>query len=387
MIMRIILAIAAALAGSTPAPAQSGAGPAVGSPLGPVDPATQVNPMSDVAVGSRKEDVLLNLPPNIEVISPFGERAIFSPDDRKVLFVGESYGDVFELDMKTREVRNLTDHVPNRGFLRAQYLSDGNYILLGPRSRVVDQNYARRNQIELWFLSKDGKTGLVPLGHQIFEGIATSRLSNRIAWTQYGPNFTPFKSANPGYVSLGGEPGPNEYASLWIGDVVIKGNVASIENAKEVLRKPRTDCMPEPQDFHDQDRELTFSCYRLSGPISAPGGARVTTGIWGLRLDTGKVIRYRGDNWAHYSEPEGIFPDGKSTLFECADLKGGMDLCQLELEPDSRKVTRVTHFAEFEGARASNPTLSSDGKQIVFQYARSGDPSGVGHGLLLMHLP
>ncbi len=31
------------------------------------------------------------------------------------------------------------------------------------------------------------------------------------------------------------------------------------------------------------------------------------------------------------------------------------DISRLDCEPDSPKVSRVTHFTEFEGARVSNP--------------------------------
>ena len=353
--------------------------------LGPVPSSEQVDPFAGVAIGSIHKDPLAHLPSDIEMISPFGERPVFAPDNSKVMFIGEGYGDAFEIDLRTRAVRNVTSHTANRGFLRAHYLADGSHIFLGPRMRATDPDYVRRNQIELWYMGREPGANLVALNITNYEGIATSRRTNKIAWAQRGPNFTPFKSNHPGY--LGPEPKPDEYNSIWTGDVVVNGNSARIENAREVLRKPRTDCMPEPQDFRDADQELTFSCYRLSGPISK--GAKVTTGIWGVRLDgSQKVIRYRGDNWDQYSEPEGIAPGGKWTAFECSDYKrGGMDVCKLEFEPDSKKITRITHVSEDLGARVSNPVISNDGRQMVFSFAKMGDDSGVGRGILVMQLP
>jgi hypothetical protein len=45
--------------------------------------------------------------------------------------------------------------------------------------------------------------------------------------------------------------------------------------------------------------------------------------------------------------------------------------------------TRLTHFNGFEGGKASNPVVSTDGRFMAFQYARTTDPAGVGYGLLL----
>jgi hypothetical protein len=45
----------------------------------------------------------------------------------------------------------------------------------------------------------------------------------------------------------------------------------------------------------------------------------------------------------------------------------------------------MTHFNDYEGWKASNPVISTDGKLMAFQVARSSDPAGVGYGLLLYH--
>ena len=55
-----------------------------------------------------------HLPPNIEVLTHFGERADFSPDDRRVAFMAKSFGDAFVIDLATRAIRCLTCNVPGR---------------------------------------------------------------------------------------------------------------------------------------------------------------------------------------------------------------------------------------------------------------------------------
>jgi hypothetical protein len=53
---------------------------------------------------SNKESLvapLVNLPSNIEILTHFGERADFSPDNKSVAFMAKSFGDAMEVDPKT----------------------------------------------------------------------------------------------------------------------------------------------------------------------------------------------------------------------------------------------------------------------------------------------
>jgi hypothetical protein len=46
----------------------------------------------------------------------------------------------------------------------------------------------------------------------------------------------------------------------------------------------------------------------------------------------------------------------------------------------------VTKFNDYVGWKASNPVVSTDGKLIAYQVARTADEAGVGYGLILIHL-
>ena|SRR5947209_4449989 len=48
------------------------------------------------------------LPPHITRLTLFGERADFSHDGRRVLFLAKTFGDVFELDLATKALRLVT---------------------------------------------------------------------------------------------------------------------------------------------------------------------------------------------------------------------------------------------------------------------------------------
>ena len=62
-----------------------------------------------------------------------------------------------------------------------------------------------------------------------------------------------------------------------------------------------------------------------------------------------------------------------------------VDIYKLALD-GSGKTERVTRFADYPGWKSSNPVVSDDGKYIAFQFAKKGDPAGVGRGLLILDL-
>ncbi|RYE58277.1 MAG: hypothetical protein EOP18_01445, partial [Rhizobiaceae bacterium] len=66
-------------------------------------------------------------------LSSFGGRAAFSPDGRKIAFVGKTYGDAYEIDIATRKLRNLTHGIPHQGIMRIQYLPNGDFLVTAPR--------------------------------------------------------------------------------------------------------------------------------------------------------------------------------------------------------------------------------------------------------------
>ncbi|MDH4297698.1 MAG: hypothetical protein OEV74_15575, partial [Cyclobacteriaceae bacterium] len=83
--------------------------------------------------GSRKQgNPLEHLPSNIVVLTNFGERADFSPDNKQIAFMAKSFGDAMVIDLETHAIRCLTCNVPGAVFLRVMHLANGDYILIGP---------------------------------------------------------------------------------------------------------------------------------------------------------------------------------------------------------------------------------------------------------------
>jgi Tol biopolymer transport system component len=174
---------------------------------------------------------------------------------------------------------------------------------------------------------------------------------------------------------------PAGASRLVVADLVINNGTPSLTNQKVVYESPDRNCSIEAQDFFDNDSKMTFTCYEPKGLAS----------VMTIDLNTNKVINHSIAP-ATYNECEGVFPDGKFTLVEAdrqCDWLGGnrgagnIDIWKLRLDGTGKNFTRLTNFNDYEGGKASNPVVSTDGKYMAFQFANTADPAGVGYGLLL----
>ena len=305
-----------------------------------------------------------HLPPNITQLTGFGERASWSPDGRRIAFMSKSFGDAFVVDVATKVIRLLT-HFPNAGFLRVQYLPNGDYFLIGART-FTDIRTTRARDQEMWILEADGNGQPVALDHKISEGVAISRRTARIAWSNTHGQY-------PDLLAEG-------ESVLYMADIVKEGGAPRLINKKEIMRAKAPECTLEAQDFRKNDTELIYTCYR--SPFAD---------VFGVDLATGRVTTYR-KLAGEYNEVEGIYPDGEYTLVESSREQAQqnsnfIDIWKLKLEPNSPDFVRMTHWGEYAGFKASNPVVSPDGKTIAFQSARNRDPAGVGYGIYLLRMP
>jgi len=306
-----------------------------------------------------------HLPKNIEVLTHFGERADISPDNQRVAFMNKSFGDAFVIDLKTRVIRCLTCNVPGAAFLRVMHLVTGDYILIGPE-RFKDIGASRSEDNELWFLSRQPGSKPVRLNEKMSEGAAVSKKSLKIA-------FSHTSSQHPEL--------PKGVSRLITAEVDLSGGAARLVNRKTVHESKDQSCTIEGQDFYENDTKMIFTCYEPKGMAS----------VMGIDLTTGQVTNFSKAPGT-YNEPEGIFPDGKHTCVE-ADRQveklggrggsGQIDIWKLRLDGTGKDFQRLTYFNDYEGGKASNPVVSTDGRFMAFQVARSADQAGVGYGILL----
>ena len=304
-----------------------------------------------------------HLPPNITRLTAFGERASWSPDGRRIAFMSKSFGDAFVVDVATKAIRLLT-HYANPGYLRVQYLPNGDYFLIGART-FTDIRTTRGRDQEMWVLDASGTGQPTPLGHKISEGVAISRRTSKIAWSNTHGQY-------PDLLAEG-------ESVIYTADIVKEGDRSTLANKKEVIRAHAPECTLEAQDFRKNDTELIYTCYR--SPFAD---------VFGIELNSGKVTTYRklADE---YNEVEGIFPDGGHALVESSreqlqQNSNYIDIWKLKLDPNSTDFVRMTRWGEYAGYKASNPVVSPDGTTIAFQSARNSDPAGVGYGIFLLRV-
>ena len=302
-----------------------------------------------------------HLPAHITRLTSFGERADWSLDGKRILFLSKTFGDAMELDVATRAIRNLTAHYPHHGYTRALYLANGDILLSGPEEFDAKKPAEARNRCLLYVLEKSLVKPATPLGVRCNEGPAVSRMRMHIAWTEWG------------------DAASGDSSRIIVADIVYEDGMPRLANQKPILqdRDLPFRCRMETQSFRPPDeRELIYSAYAIAGD---------KCDVCGVDLATKKITKYT-DSPEEYDEPEGMFPDGRATLVECDRQNhqgpGHIDLWKLALD-GSGQYERLTFFSDYPGYKASNPVVSDDGRFIAFQMGKAGDAAGVGHGIFI----
>ena len=306
-------------------------------------------------------------PDYITKLTDFGERADWSHDGKRILFVERSFGDVYEYNLETGKYKPLTHHYYHGGYVRALYLSNGDILLSGPKDFPAgDWAEARFRLSELWILDKDLDAPPVRLGEYCWEGPAASRTRLQIAWAEHH----------------GAYPSRIRYYQMYVGDIDYSSGEPRIINQRVVLDNSQgivKDAVLEAQNFRPgKEHELIVQAYN--------GDCEVL----GLDTETGELVNYSNSHGT-YDEPEGIFPDGKYTLVESGrhnTLNTGahIDLWKLKLDLSDPTWERLTWFNVGGIYKASNPVVSDDGRYIAFQVAGSHEVAGIGHGIFVLDL-
>ncbi|MBA4019657.1 MAG: hypothetical protein C0483_21030 [Pirellula sp.] len=330
---------------------------------------------SSAAVASPGTSSLGNpadhLPPHIRQIARYGERADFSHDGRRILFLSKQFGDVMEYETATGAIRCLSQHFKHHGFNRAMYLSNGDILLTGPdKTFDMTDKKARteaRQHAMSWVLDKSGTKPPVPLSVQMVEGPAVSRTKLQIAWTH-------------------DIEGKFRQTGISLGELEYQDGKPRIHNARLILtsedfptgRRPR---MIETQNFTPDGTLLTVTAYLVENGHNSDG--------YLFDIAANKLINFT-DSPDLYEEVEGIFPDGRSTLVERGRSTpknpwAMADAWRIWFD-GTQAPQRLTRFLDFPGYKATNYVVSDDGRWMAFQIGKAGDEAGVGYGLFLMDL-
>ncbi len=195
------------------------------------------------------------------------------------------------------------------------------------------------------------------------EGPAVPRTRLHIAWTE----------------SQAAKDQPPPRSEIFEADIACENGTPRLANRRLVVDNSALPfpCTIESQSFRPpEEKQPTFSAY-------APSGSPFDVGIVDIAARKVTNLTHSPDV---YDEPEGMFPDGRSTLVECDAQNrqgpGHIDIWRLALD-GSGKYERLTHFSDYQPYKASNPVVSDDGRRFAFQMGKAGEAAGVGHGIFV----
>ena len=206
-----------------------------------------------------------NLPPHIRKLTGFGERAEFSLDSKRVLFLSKTFGDAMEIDLATGVIRNLTSHFPHFGFTRALYLANGHILLSGPTEFNPANVGAARTNCWLFVLDPASNARPQPLGVKAAEGPVPSRKRMHIAWSYRAAQFP------------GGDMPPGS-SQMHEADIVYESGVPKLANQRKIL----------------DSRDLPFSSHPGAAELPSAPGARAD--LQRLRLPADGSLWHRLDD-------------------------------------------------------------------------------------------
>ena len=318
------------------------------------------------AAAQTIEELTRSLPPYVSVLTTWGMRPEWDETSENVYFLHRLVGDVFKVNVKTREITPVTVNVHHGGIQRCLVLSNGD-LLLGIGDIDTGDIERDKEKLGLFVLKKNEPTRLYPLGETCEEGPAVSRKSLKIAWT------------TPGQLDIR------------VGEIVYESGVPKLVDRKTIVsyREATGIVRLETQDFRPpDDRELVFTHY--SGNAGDPF---FNSEVYGYDFASGKIVDYTKSPES-YDEAEGIFPDGQFTMIESdrhlpKELRNKykVDIFRLKLD-GSGETEQLADLAQRfpDTLRSDNPVVDRTGRYVAYQFGFSRGAGARGQGILLLDL-
>ena len=306
------------------------------------------------------------LPEDIKIMINWGSRPVWI-DDHRIAFLNNVVGDVYMMDMEQNNVTLLTGHFAHAGFSRVHVLRNRDLLLVGllegqlPSSLTVSPYVpyvVGRFNGNMFLLKVPYDEAPYPFNVHAWEGVAVSRQTDRIAWSDTSVSFF---GANL-FISL------IYYlfypSNLWTGVIVYDENgEPSLTEQKIIHSKGWFDFVfNEPQDFRgDNDEELLFSKY---GPC-----AEGSSDMWIYDLTENRNYNAVPKETLAYNEWEGISPGYDEALFERdpnATRFSGPSLIDMYVWNFASQQSQIyTQFRRSDGLCFTNAVFSPNGRWVL----------------------
>ena len=314
------------------------------------------------------ESLIKELPPYFSILTTWGVRPEWDEKSENIYFLNKLVGDVFKINIVTREISQVTSGFYHGGIYRVLCLSNGD-LLLAIASNIFDAanpEKDRHNGLGLFILTRGNPNKPYPLNVFCDEGPAVSKVSLKIAWTLKGQRE----------IQMG-----EIYYDNGIPHIKDVHTVISYKDSSEYVRL-------ETQDFRPPfDEELIYTHYWGDANDQFHHSQ-----VYGFNFKTKIITRYT-DLPDSYNEAEGIFPDGKYMVIESdrhqpmeERNKYKLDIYKLKLD-GSGKVERLADFSTryFNRIKSDNPVVNNKGNLIAHQFGFQKG-AGDGRGIFLLDL-
>lgn len=314
------------------------------------------------------ESLMDELPPYFSVLTNWGVRPEWDEKSENIYFLNKLVGDVFKINIMTREVSQVTSGFYHGGIHRVLCLSNGD-LLLAMGSNIFDATNPEKDRhagLGLYVLTKDNPNNPYPLNAFCDEGPAVSKNSMKIAWTLEGQR------------------------EIKTGEIYYDGGIPHLKDEETLIsyRDSSAYVRLETQDFRPPlNEELIYTHY-----WGDEKDQYFNSQVFGFNLITKKTTKYT-DIPKSYNEAEGIFPDGKFMVIESdrhqpmeERNKYKLDIYKLKLD-GSGEVERLADFSTryFNVIKSDNPVVNNKGNMIAHQFGFQKG-AGDGKGIFLLDL-
>lgn len=310
-----------------------------------------------------------NLPKNMERLNKFGWRPDISEDGKNIVFVNKEFGDVFTMNLETKEINCITDTVcpnhPDHGaFIRASYLPNGDYLLVGmkewpkekPDQKMPLYSRARHEECHMFYLSKEPGSLPIQFGPAFYEAAAIGKYSMKVG---YVINWWADSSL------------PEGKSELYVADLKMENGKPSLKNPKKMMESSfPPDGRLAAVGFYKNDTKLLVISYDYT-PMC--GAHALSLDIASGEVTDVSVEKYHVDEpaatcWdedycilrsSRHVKPD-KFPPEKCNLEKT-------DLYLLKLDGTGKDCKRLTYVSDIEGFKCNDATVSRDGKFMIVQ--------------------